>query len=228
MFDTLFGPEGRRRRLLRGNPSGPMRRYLEQPLPPMRARCADIDIVALDFETTGFDPNADHILSIGLVQVSSLAIRLGSARHQMVRSKRPIPEASVVIHGITDDAAAEGAPLEQLLPELLDTLAGNAVLVHHATIERSFLDVACRRLYSTPFNARFIDTEYVARRSMQRRHQPIGRGNLRLFNLREHYHLPRYPAHNALSDAFATAELFLAMAAEKSPNGSATVADFCR
>lgn len=226
-LDTLFGPEARRRRLLRKQPPEPMLGYLNTPLPGLRARCTDVDIIAMDFETTGFDPATDHILSIGVVRISSLSIQLNTARHQLVRSKRPIPEASAIIHGITDDTAANGVPLEQLLPDLLDTLAGCAVLVHHAAIERNFLDAACQRLYSTPFNARFIDTERVARRTMQHRHQPIGKTDLRLFNLRERYHLPRYPAHNALSDAFATAELFLAMAAEKSPSGAAVVADFC-
>ena len=42
----------------------------------------------------------------------------------------------------------------------------------------------------------------------------IAPGDLRLFNLRERYHLPNYKAHNALSDAISTAELFLALAAE--------------
>lgn len=226
MFDALIGPEARRRRLLAKAPDGPMRDYLAHRLPARRARCAAIDIVALDLETTGLDPQQDQILSIGLVRIGSLAVRLDSAWHRLVRSDRPIPEASAVIHRITDDTAAGGAPLDQLLPELLGRLAGTAVLVHHAAIERGFIDAACRRLYRMPFNARFIDTERVARISMQRRHQPIGKTDLRLFNLRERYHLPRYPAHNALSDAFATAELFLAMAAEKSPSGNALLSDF--
>ena len=44
-------------------------------------------------------------------------------------------------------------------------------------------------------------------------------GDLRLFNLRPRYNLPRYKAHNALSDAIATAELFMALAAEMAPGG---------
>ena len=51
-------------------------------------------------------------------------------------------------------------------------------------------------------------------------------GNLRLFNLRPHFGLPQYKAHNALYDALATAELFLAMAAEMAPNGNYKIGDF--
>ena len=59
-----------------------------------------------------------------------------------------------------------------------------------------------------------IDTEVLARRRLQRRNQPYRPGELRLSGLRERYQLPRYRAHNALSDALATAELFLAITAD--------------
>jgi DNA polymerase-3 subunit epsilon len=42
-------------------------------------------------------------------------------------------------------------------------------------------------------------------------HRQARDGELRLDALRAAYNLPRYPAHNALSDALATAELFLAL-----------------
>ena len=47
----------------------------------------------------------------------------------------------------------------------------------------------------------------------KRRDQMVQQGDLQLGRLRSAYHLPRYTAHNALIDAFATAELLLAMAA---------------
>jgi len=61
---------------------------------------------------------------------------------------------------------------------------------------------------------------------MERSQQPIRGTDLRLFNLREAQQLPRYRAHNALSDALATAELFLALAAHADPAGKAAIGDF--
>jgi DNA polymerase-3 subunit epsilon len=40
------------------------------------------------------------------------------------------------------------------------------------------------------------------------------------------YGLPQYKAHNALYDALATAELFLAMAAEIAPGGNHQIGSF--
>ena len=87
-----------------------------------------------------------------------------------------------------------------------------------AEIEQQFLDVACRKLYGSPFVIATIDTLVIAQRLLTLRNHSIQTGDLRLFNLRPRYNLPQYKAHNALSDAVATAELFLAMAAEINPN----------
>jgi DNA polymerase-3 subunit epsilon len=146
-----------------------------------------------------------------------MAIRLESARHGVIRVREEIPEASAVIHQITDDVAAAGRPLEQVLPEILEQLAGRVMLVHYARIEQGFLDAACRELYGSPFVVRTIDTLVLARRLFEIRNHTIQANNLRLFNLRPQYNLPQYKAHNALSDAVATGELFLAMAAEMYP-----------
>lgn len=233
MFSALFGLEARRRRALvrlEAAADSPgvdaLRDYLATPLPRRRTACADASLVALDFETTGLDAQRDRILSIGWVGIDGLSIRLGSAHHHLVNDAGPIPERSAVIHGITDDHAAAGQPLHQLLPILLRELAGRAIVVHHAAVERQFLQAACERLYGAPFVGRFIDTEVVARRRMERRQQPIGASDLRLFNLRRAWQLPRYPAHNALSDALATAELFLLLAVHADPAGRASIGDF--
>ena len=78
-----------------------------------------------------------------------------------------------------------------------------------------FIDQICRKVCGAPFLARVVNTQWLARRSLERRNRPYGGNELRLFNLREQYNLPRYNAHNALSDALAAAELFAAQIAER-------------
>lgn len=89
--------------------------------------------------------------------------------------------------------------------------------MHHAQLELGFLNKICQNLYQQGFHLPIVDTEVLARRQLQRRGASIQSGALRLFNLRKRYHLPEYSAHQALSDAIATAELFLAQAAESCP-----------
>ena len=213
MWQRLFASGLARRLARRRVPDGPLHDFLSAVLPGARVRCRDIGIVALDLETTGLDPACDRILSIGMVEIHRMAVRLDSAWHQLLQAEREIPEHSATIHRITDDQAAQGLPLQQALPELLRRLTGKVLLVHHAAIEQRFLDQACRTLYGGGFVTPLIDTELLARRQFERRNQAFRDTDLRLSNLRARYRLPRYPAHNALSDALATAELFLALTA---------------
>ena len=213
MWRRLFASGLARRLARRRVAAGPLHDFLSVTLPAAKVRCRDVEIAALDLETTGLDPARDRILSIGLVEIHHMMVRLDSAWHQLLQADREIPERSATIHRITDDQAAQGLPLQQALPVLLRRLKGKVLLVHRAAIEQRFLDRACRSLYGARFVTPLIDTEILARRQFERRDRAFRDTDLRLSNLRARYHLPRYPAHNALSDALATAELFLALTA---------------
>jgi len=213
-LSMLFSAEFRRKRLLKRLKPGPLREFYAVPFPAPRSDSRQLDYIALDLETTGLDPAQDEILSLGWVGITGMQIDLASAQHRLVRPERAIPEQSAVIHHITDDQAATGEPLRQVLEELLELLAGKVLIAHHAKVEVGFLRHACERYYGEGFLMRVVDTQEVARRSLQRRDQPIKAGTLRLPELRESYRLPRYRLHNALSDALAAAELFLAQQAQ--------------
>jgi len=222
----MFGLEARRRRLLARTRPGPMRDYLAVAMPHRDADYRTVEFVALDLETTGLDPARNEILSVGLVRMRASRIDLGSAQHYFVRPASAIPEASAVIHGITDDRAAQGEPLEEVLSRLLAALAGRVMVAHHAGIEQRFLDAACRRIYQTPFLIRIADTEALLRHWLERRLHRYQPGELRLHALRSRYGLPQYRAHDALSDALAAAELFCAYVAHRGLSGPAPLRRF--
>lgn len=212
MLGRLLGKDYQRRRALAKAAPGPLADYLSTDWPDRKSDCREIEIVAIDLETTGLDPKKDVILSIGLVQIDHWSIKLDTAWHRIVRIDKAIPGESAVIHQITDDQAAAGTPIGDLLPELLQRMAGRPMLVHYSAIEQNFLNAACRQFYGAPFVTPTIDTLEIGQRVFERRNHLIQPGDLRLFNLRPRYNLPLYKAHNAFCDALATAELFLAMA----------------
>ncbi|MES9851194.1 MAG: exonuclease domain-containing protein [Candidatus Thiodiazotropha sp. L084R] len=220
MFERFLSKESQRKRALKKVESGILHDYLSTPMVNKNTVCEELVIVSLDLETTGLNPKKDKILSYGFVEIQHMTVKLGSSHHQLISIDDEIPEESAVIHQITDDQAATGIPLEEAMPILLSQLAGKVMLVHYASIEQHFIDAACRNIYGAPFVIPIIDTLVLARRLFERRNHTVQPGNLRLFNLRPQYNLPNYKAHNALSDAVATAELFLAMAADMFPNPS--------
>lgn len=215
MLAGLLGLNMRRRRLAAKAPEGPLRRFLSEPFPGPNADARELEYVALDLETTGLDPKRDDILSVGFVRLHGLRIDLGTAGHRLVRPTQPIPERTAVIHRILDDRAATGAPIGTVLAELFQLLAGRVLVVHHAPFESRFLRSVCRRVYGGDFLVPTVDTEAIERRWLERRDRVFNPGQLRLANLREQYNLPRYRAHDALSDALAAAELFAAQLARQ-------------
>lgn len=214
MLASLLSLNFRRKRILKQLQPGVMHSFYAVPFPAPGSNSRELDYVALDLETTGLDPQKDEILSIGLVSLHGANILLHSASHRLICPKCEIPEQSAVIHHITDDQAASGEPLQTVLTQLLPLLAGKVLIAHHARFEMQFLRRACERYFSTTFLMPVIDTQEIAKRALERRNLAYRPQELRLASLRERYGLPRYRLHNALSDAVAAAELFLAQLAQ--------------
>lgn len=208
-----FDRESRRRRMLERVEHGPLRDFLSVAAPQGLLR--DIRLVALDLETSGLRPGRDEIISVGIVELVGGRIDLGSAQQWLVRPQRRVGAASVAIHHITDDDVAAASPLKEVLNALLPRLAGSALLGHNIGFDLRFLNHACRRLYRAPLPISVVDTQRLALRQLQRGERVVRPEELRLAKLRQRYHLPSYPAHDALSDALACAELFLALSAEQ-------------
>ena len=110
---------------------------------------------------------------------------------------------------------AEGADLDDAMSAVLAALRGRAMLAHFAYIERHFLSRLCERLYGAPLVVPVVCTLVLHDSLVNRGFDDEARaGQLRLWTARARYGLPSYPAHDALVDALACAELYLAQTAE--------------
>lgn len=225
MFNFFKGKEKLRYKAWKQAKHPVMLKFLSKSFPTAEVPWDGVEIVSLDLETTGLNPATDQILSYGKVHIRSGNIHLSTAKHELVKPQKLIPEASAVIHYITDDVASSARPLEQVLPDLLDFLWGKVMLVHFNKIEQGFLNAACQRLYGSPFIIPTIDTLNLAERVLVRRNHAIVTNQLRLFNLRDRFNLPAYKAHDALNDAMTTAELFLLLEGEINPHGATPVTE---
>lgn len=184
-----------------------------QPDTPM----AQVPLVAMDFETTGLDPDQHSIVSIGLVPFTLRRIQLHGAQHWVVRPVLPLHQTSVTIHGITHSDILSAPDLDDILQDLLSALAGRVPVVHYRAIEQPFLEVALRWRLQEGIEFPVIDTMAIEAhlhpdRNPNRWQQLWGRRpvSIRLADSRQRYNLPHYPGHNALIDAIATAELLQA------------------
>ncbi|MBF0383285.1 MAG: DNA polymerase III subunit epsilon [Magnetococcales bacterium] len=201
-----------RKRLLQSLPDNPLRNFLQAPLPDVGKSIMETGILALDLETTGLDPNSDEIIAVGFVPIDQMVIRLAGAQHILVRPVGKVQESAAAIHGILESHLREAEPLQAIFPRILQALQGRVLLAHHAKMELTFLNAACRTLYNGTLPIRTIDTLLLEKRRLQRQGKILQHGDLRLATCRQRRSLPRYKAHDALLDAIACGELFLTQA----------------
>ncbi len=227
----------RRAKLSRDTPPGPLKDYFDAPIDRLDTPLRSAGLLAVDIETTGLDPRRDIVLAMGWVPIDGLTIRLGGARNLVVRPPSArgrrgaaIPGSalatggvgqSAAVHGLTDDVVAHGVPLDAALDELLTALTGRVLVAHFVTIERDFLDAACRAIHGRPLPLTLIDTLELQRLIVGGPEGHVRQGALRLAAAREHFGLPRYRAHDALTDALACGELLLAQVAHLGNGGDA-------
>ncbi|MGB7818654.1 MAG: exonuclease domain-containing protein [Ornithinibacter sp.] len=217
LFRRGAGNDRARARALRRAAPGPLRAFLETGPPPRDTPLDQLGLLALDIETTGLDPRTDAVLSVGFVDVDGGDVRLDTARRIVVADgagARGVGQ-SATVHGLTDDDLAAGLPLSQVVATVLAALRGRVLLAHYATIETGFLGAACERLWGADMACSAVDTLDLERRAVSTGwgSEPAP-GSLRLSRARERLGLPLYRSHEALTDAVACAELYLAQRAE--------------
>jgi len=186
-----------------------LQHYLHVPIPSLQADIAGLEFLVLDLETTGLDASRDNIISIGYTIVRNNKVVLNNNTYSVISQSDQLQHDNVSIHKITDSMAQQGNDLKPVLDKLLTDLAGKVLVAHHASIEKTFLNAACRHYYGCDLPVRVVDTMAIEKKRLLRRHVSIKTNQLRLFNIRKSAGLPRYKAHNALEDAIAAAELLL-------------------
>lgn len=197
-----------------------LKAFYQQGVIPPSTLITDVPMVALDFETTGLDPNRDSIVSIGLVPMSMSRIRCNAARHWVVKPETSLNSSSVMVHGITHSAVADAPDFSTLIDKLLACLQGKIVVAHYSAIEQRFLHAALKRHIQEGIEFPVIDTMALEARFTRTMRQTLWRSllgrqpeSIRLADSRTRYHLPYYRQHNALTDALACAELLQAQCA---------------
>jgi DNA polymerase-3 subunit epsilon len=168
--------------------------------------------VVVDTELTGLDEAKDSIVSIGAVRMTGSRIELGNTFYRLVSPRTELTAASVVIHEITPSDVKEEPGIEQVLEEFL-AFCGNAVLVgHFVSIDLSFLNRELNRAGKPGIANAAIDTfsmyDWLKSRRLPYACFEKTPERFRLFDIVKCFGIPVNGAHNAIQDAFATAQLF--------------------
>jgi DNA polymerase-3 subunit epsilon len=172
----------------------------------------DAVYVVFDTELTGLNVKKDSIVSIGALKVFGTRIDIGNPYYRIVEPQSALTGQSVVIHGITPTEASECPKIDKLLPEFLD-FCGNAIVAgHFVSIDLAFLNKEMTRLFGFTLRNPSIDTSVLYQWIRNRQenicafHDGV-KENVDLVTIAEKYSIPVFDTHNALNDAFITAQL---------------------
>ena len=162
---------------------------------------ADLNLVVVDVETTGWLHEQAEITEIG-------AVRICGWQHtgefaSLVRPAGPIPEDITSLTGITNEMVSR-APLAPTVLRAFLAFADDCVLVaHNAPFDVGFLTAACAAS-AIPWPATaVVDTAVLARLLLG----PDDVPDCRLGTLAEYFSARTTPCHRALADAKATADV---------------------
>ena len=137
------------------------REYQNAPSPAKSTPWRELDFSVVDLETTGLNLASDEIVSFATVTVSQGKVSLADARYELVRPRRMPGEESSRIHGLREADLIDAPPLEDLLEDLLDAMAGRILVAHVTAIEEAFLGNALAASGMRMRNL-FVDTAKLA------------------------------------------------------------------
>lgn len=171
-----------------------------------------VDYVVLDTELTGLDKKQDSIVSFGAVKMGGGSIRLGETFYRLVKPRSKMNHKSVVIHEITPSEVDRKPSIETVLPEFL-TFCGTAVLVgHFLSIDLHFISREMKRILKASLLNPVLDTwkivEWLRWNSSASSAHSFSAKDFELYEIARTQGIPVQGAHNALMDAFMTAQVF--------------------
>lgn len=170
--------------------------------------------VVIDCETSGLDIARDRLLSVGAVAVMGARVQLAGAFAALVAQAEPSAPENMLIHGIGGDAQRGGQPLHLVLSNLEKFTGDGIPVAFHAPF-----DAAILKRHGLKVSRAWLDLAVLAPALFPER----GNRESTLGHWLAQFGIPAHGRHDALGDAFATAQLLLVALAEAKRQRAATV-----
>lgn len=163
-----------------------------------------LPVVIIDLETTGFEPQADEIISMGAWHITGTQWdEENSFFYEEVNPGMKIPAHIERLTGISNQTVADAGPIHDVLPRFLNYVDQRLIIAHGIGHDKAFLRTALWRCQKRTWNYRMLDTMLLAK-WLAPETRPFD-----LDSVIHHYDIPVANRHHALDDAKATGELWI-------------------
>jgi DNA polymerase-3 subunit epsilon len=159
--------------------------------------------VVVDCETSGLDVAKDRLLSIGAVAVCDARIDFADSHAVLLRQDQASDDANILIHGIGGEAQSRGDDPPAAIRRFADFVADSPCVAFHAAFDRAVLERAARDAgmrWKRPWLdvAELLPVLFAAR----------AKGVSGLDGWLDVFDIAHPARHDAVGDAYATAQLF--------------------
>lgn len=167
--------------------------------------------VVIDTELTGLDEKSDGIVSLGAVRMTGGTIHPGKTFYRLVNPSHELRAESVVIHQITPSEVKGKPDIRTALQDFFAFCGQDVIVGHFVNIDLCFLERESKRLSGVMMTNPVIDT--VSLYTWLRKRPPMAdcfsppESGISLYDIARTFGIPLEGAHNALKDAFTTAQL---------------------
>lgn len=174
--------------------------------------------VVVDCESSGLDPQRDALLSIGAVALEGGKLRLEGAFSRVLRQREPGPAQNILVHGIGGETQRAGANPEEAMRDFAAFASDAPMVAFHASFDRALLRRAAAAT-GRSFRGQWLDLAALAPALVP---QEGGRRKA-LDDWLAFFEITNPSRHDALADAFATAQLFQVLLSIARRQGADTV-----
>lgn len=149
----------------------------------------------IDLETTGFDPNYDHIIEVAGVIWKDFEI---TARFEsLVNPRAPVPHEITMLTGISNEMVKSAPLFSEVKKEIFEFIGDMPIVGHNIAFDAGFL-----RTHHAQFKNPEIDTVSLARIFLRK--EP----SYSLEVLMKRHSLPLRDSHRAMADVLTAVSFF--------------------
>ncbi|TKB00818.1 3'-5' exonuclease [Alteromonas portus] len=193
----------------------------------LKQRLRELDVyntsfVAVDLELTSLNPSTTQITSVGYVSGRGGCIDLSSCGYHVINTTADLGQ-SPVIHRLTLDILKKGEALDEALHAFAPHIKQQVLIFHNAKLDLTALNSAFKQCAMPKMDVVYVDTLQLALYQLNKQHQVLPSNSATLSVCRQRLDLPAFNEHNALDDALATHQLFLAQLSELGVSKSDTL-----
>lgn len=160
----------------------------------MQAKLSDLKITLFDVETTGLEPEAgDRIVEIAALKAEGG--RIIAKLQSLINPQVPVSKAAFAVNGITNQMLKDAPKPEEIIPQFMDFVKGDALFAYNAAFDAGFLRQELKLLgESLPPDWLIIDMLAMARALVP------NLGGYKLNEVAKHFGVCNPQRHRALED----------------------------